>query len=136
MQAPTPRSPRGRLADPRYRAEMLARLDSLVAVLQVAQRQARAARGGSAEPAERLDSMAGNLARTLEICQFARRRLTAKQSKGVVGERRTPEMRHFVESLSFSGFQRLQAGAKINVDAISAEDLELLCTQLSEETEL
>jgi len=115
---------------------MLARLDSLVAVLQVAQQQARTARDQNAQPEERLDAMAGNLARTLEICQFARRRLTAKQSKGVVGERRAPEMRHFVESLSFSEFQRLQAGAKIEANALDATELEALCAQLIEQDEL
>ena len=150
MENRQPRSPRGRLADPRYRAEMLARLDSLIAVLRVAQQKAAAARLARPGEEARIAKMHGNLSKTLDVCDTARRSLGAVTAHGVVplepsgsdqaGLRNKPETTAsaprsgcFAESSDLAEFQRLCALEPLPQTALAQDELERLCAELTRE---
>ena len=135
MEERPSRSPRGRLADPRYRAEMLARLDSLIAVLRLAQHKASSAPAKHAEQAERLTRMHRNLSRTLDVCDYARRSLNAPQPHGQVplgqpGSGQAPQAGCFAESSNLEEFRRLRELGPLQDEAPSAAEIEALCAQL------
>lgn len=133
MHDSQPRSPRGRLADPHYRAEMLARLDSLMAVLRVARKQAGAARLVKPEDGARLTRLHGNLSKTLDVCASARRSLRAPQTRGRVPQMVDPKYRRFIESSSFAEFRRLCAQGPVAPRELKARELDALCDRLASE---
>jgi hypothetical protein len=136
MENRQPRSPRGRLADPRYRAEMLARLDSLIAVLRHAQQQASAARLARPGEEARLAKMHGNLSKTLDVCDTARRALGTPAPRGVVliaPEGGDPRPGCFAESTDLAEFQRLCSLGPVPQVELARGELEDLCTRLSAE---
>lgn len=133
MEDRQPRSPRGRLADPRYRAEMLARLDSLIAVLRIAQQKAAAARLARPGEEARLAKMQGNLSKTLDVCDSARSALGSLTPHGVVPIKPTggdPRPGCFAESSDLAEFQRLCALGPLPQVDLAGEELEALCAQL------
>lgn len=139
MENRQPRSPRGRLADPRYRAEMLARLESLIAVLRVAQEKAAAAPSANAEHAARLTKMHRNLSRTLEVCDHARSSLHAPQPHGVVPQPAgrpatgaSSEAGCYAESSNLEEYRRLSELGEMPEGGLDADALEALCRQLTQ----
>lgn len=134
MENRQPRSPRGRLADPRYRAEMLARLESLIAVLRVAQEKAAAAPSANAEHAARMTKMHRNLSRTLEVCDHARSSLSAPLPHGVVpqpaGPQPSSEAGCYAESSNLEEYRRLSELGEMPEGGLDADALEALCRQL------
>lgn len=138
MENRQPRSPRGRLADPRYRAEMLARLESLVAVLRVAQQKAEAAPSANADHAARLTKMHRNLSRTLEVCDHARASLSAPIPHGVVPQPVGPEGELpseagcYAESSNLEEYRRLNELGALPEIQLDGASLEELCRQLTE----
>lgn len=137
MEDRHPRSPRGRLADPRFRAEMLARLDSLIAVLRVAQQKAAAARAEGRPNPDRLQRMQDSLGQTLDVCDHARRSLGTPPPHGVVPTEpdSAPEPSSlagcFLESASLEEFHRLRELGEWPEQGPSAEELEALCARLA-----
>jgi hypothetical protein len=147
MENRQPRSPRGRLADSRYRAEMLARLDSLIAVLRVAQQKASDAQSARPGEAARLDKMHGDLSKSLYVCDTARRALNARSPQGFVPlepsedarldsamarpSRVDPRPGCFAESSNVEEFERL-CGLKALPDSkLGTEELDILCALLA-----
>ena len=139
MENRQPRSPRGRLADPRYRAAMLARLESLIAVLRLAQQEAAAAPSANAEHAARLTKMHRNLSRSLEVCDHARSSLSAPLPHGVVPQPAGPqetgattEAGCYAESSNLEEYRRLNELGDLPAGALDTAALEELCRQLTQ----
>lgn len=139
MENRQPRSPRGRLADPRYRAAMLARLESLIAVLRVAQEKAASAPSANAEHAARLTKMHSNLSRTLEVCDHARLSLHAPQPQGTLPQSAghpaagaSPEAGCYAESSNFEEYRRLSELGEMPKGGLGAAALDALCRQLTQ----
>ena len=133
MEDRQPRSPRGRLADPHYRAEMLARLDSLIAVLRLAHQKASAARVARPTEEARIAKMQGNLSKTLDVCDTARRALGTPAPHGVVPlepEGGDPRPGCFAESTDLAEFQRLCSLGPMPQVELASDELETLCAQL------
>jgi len=151
MENRQPRSPRGRLADPRYRAEMLARLDSLIAVLRMAQQKASDAHAARPNEAARINKMHGDLSKTLDVCDSARRSLRAQSPRGIVpleprgnagpesGMARADGLGSrsgcFAESSSLAEFERLCGLESLSGSKLKAEELDRLCEQLAKNGE-
>lgn len=138
MENRQPRSPRGRLADPRYRAEMLARLESLISVLRVAQQKAEAAPSAHADQAARLTKMHRNLSRTLEICDHARASLSAPIPHGAVPQavdscdELPSEAGCYAESSNLKEYRRLNELGTLPEVELDDASLDELCRQLTE----
>jgi hypothetical protein len=130
QDSPSP-SPRGQLSDPAFRADLLSKLDSLLAVLEIA--RSKAENGVIARPGEsrRLLKLQVNLEKTLDICRQARRALKMQEraEQCCIDE---SGFRQFVESASFREFIQMRAVSPITNDEVLSADLDQLCQRLFE----
>jgi hypothetical protein len=116
---------------------MLARLDSLIAVLRVAQQKAAAARAEGRPNPDRLQRMQDSLGQTLDVCGHARRSLGTPPAHGVVPTEPSPAPEQsslagcFLESASLEEFHRLRELGEWPEQGPSAEELEALCARLA-----
>jgi hypothetical protein len=126
---------------------MLARLDSLIAVLRLAQQKASDAQSTRPNEAARIDKMHGDLSKTLDVCDTARRALRARPPRGSVplassdgqpieptvarGEEVDSRPGCFAESSSLEEFERLCGLAPLSESKLDAKELDQLCAQLT-----
>ena len=68
------------LESPEYRERLMGKLNALIAVLQVATAKVRKSLAGPAPDTERLTKIQVNLAKTLQVCQRARRALERREA--------------------------------------------------------
>ncbi len=129
MQDQSPPSPQGQLQDPDFRANMLCKLDALLAVLEIARNKADDGLTIRPQDSQRLIRLQDNLDKTLQVCRQARRMLLRmdRADENCFDE---AAYRQFVESNSFSEYIRLRAKEPIDQNEISGVDLEGLCRDL------
>lgn len=123
MESRQPSTPRGRLADPHFRAAMLARLESLIAVLKLARRRAAEAEATHPEQRKRLQRVQANLSQTLEICDTAWTGLQQRE------DRRAARL---AEAETAEEFERLCALGPMPEADLADDELERLCEQLAQ----
>jgi hypothetical protein len=126
---------------------MLARLDSLIAVLRMAQQKACNAQSARPSEIDRIHKMHGDLSKTLKVCDTARRALRARSAQGRVplessdGTAHEPRLAGlqgvdprpgcFAESSSLEEFERLSRLDALSNAKLNAEELDRLCDQLA-----
>ena len=129
MQDSPPPSPRGQLNDPAFRADMLSKLDSLLAVLEIARSKAEDGIITRPDETRRLLKLKDNLEKTLGICRQARFALKMQERAERCGFDESG-FRLFVESVSFREFIQMRAVLPITHDEVLSTDLGQLCQRL------
>jgi hypothetical protein len=125
-----PESPRGQLNDPRFRAAMLSKLESLIAVLELARAKADGAMHERPQEICRLKRVLGNLEKTLEVCRRAHDSLSTPALQHTA-EPSDPSHRQFIESMNFAEYRRLSKLPALAQEKISPDQLEDLCRRLA-----
>lgn len=141
MPETNPPSPDRRLGDPHYRAALLEKIESLIAVLELARVKVHRNLRIPGSDKLRLNRILDNLKNTLAVCrraQVALMQASAKPGQGGVftADGRPVEMnrREFLELQSLAEFYRLRNLGPITDDEMLGVDVEDLCDQLSRES--
>jgi hypothetical protein len=136
-----PHSPRGQLSDPLFRAAMLSKLESLIAVLEVARAKADGAIQDRPAEVGRLSRVLGDLDKTLEVCRRAQTSLNTvpvqdgqidSGSNQASAEAADASHRYFVESMNFAEYRRLSKLAPLQTTKMAEDQLEELCRRLAD----
>ncbi len=129
MQEKTPPSPQGQLQDPDFRASMLAKLDALLAVLEIARNKADDGMTIRPQDSARLTRLRDNLDKTLQVCRQARRMLLRleRADETYFDE---ASYRQFVESASFQEYVQMRSKRPIQTEDLGGVDLDQLCRNL------
>ncbi len=155
MRDSFPFVPSERLRDPRYRKELLDKVEALISVLQVAHQKVLRNLAAPGSDVERLQRICSNLEGTLEVCRRARRTLLQNSpppasdeapcgphiqlqpGEGLRPAARPAEpgrmsWREYLELASVEEYRRLQDRGPITRDEVENVDLDELCRRLSE----
>ena len=140
MSDPSPPSPDRRLADPAFRAALLSKVESLIAVLEIARRKVHRNLRNPDSDSERLSRILENLQNTLSVCRRAQVALVQAAANADLGRASAkPAADHrmsrgeFLELYSLGEFRRFQNMGPISEDELEDVDLDGLCDQLGRE---
>lgn len=132
-------SPDPRLSDPAFRAALLAKVEALIAVLEIARRKVhRNLRVPGCDEA-RLNRIQENLRHTLAVCRRAQVALVqASARSGALagpagGKLRRMSRGEFFEMTSLQEFHRLRDLPPLSAGDLERLDLDELCDQLGRE---
>ncbi len=136
MSDPFSSPPESRLADPRYRAELLSKVEALLSVMEAARGKVLRNLEAPGGATERLRRILGNLERTLEVCRRARATLLhaertrkslpapPRRSSAMGPDQMSP--REYAE-LTFSEYRRFKDMGPITREELENVDLDSLC---------
>ena len=142
MSEPSPPSPDRRLADPAFRAALLSKVESLIAVLEIARRKVHRNLRNPESDKERLHRILDNLQNTLSVCRRAQVALVQADANADLGTGKAPRVDHrmsrgeFLELHSLGEYRRFQNMGPISDDEVEDVDLDGLCDQLGRDLDL
>lgn len=142
--------PDHRLYNPKYREELLSKLEALISVLEMAHQKVVRNIEMPGADLTRLARVRNNLEGTLEVCRRARRLLVEgdfsknEQSQGLQksllplapqrstdGDQDTMDYREYTEITNFDEYKRLRKLGPIQWDEVVDVDINSLCNRLT-----
>lgn len=109
----------------------MAKLDALIAVLEVARTKAEQGRTMPGADVQRLERVEGNLSRTLTVCRRARTNLRNGAAAPEIDAEADQRLQQ--ESISAEAYERMRKSAPIRREDSEGLDIDLLCQRLIED---
>jgi hypothetical protein len=133
MHEPLPPNPAGMFGDAAYRKQLLARVESLLSVLEIAERRLRAHEGAPGSDPERQERTIRSLSGTIRICRRARRALMREDDWEESEAPRAALGPEAKAASSFAEYLRFRQLGPITHEELAAADLEAICRRLLED---
>ena len=130
MSSPFPSIPEAQMRQPAFRREMIRKIESLMAVMEITRIRVRMSQGQPGANPLRLQRTRSDVERILQVCLRARWQLqnwspSQPMESGM-------SYREYLEVLSYEEYVRMSKQGPIQYDELETVDIDALCAKLSQ----